>query len=90
VCLSTPFGKRGFFHREWVEGQRWHRVEVPADECPRITREFLEEERKSLGSWYRQEYECEFVDTLDQVFSYEVVMGALTSDVQPLFSTVGA
>jgi hypothetical protein len=46
---------------------------------------------QDLGSWwYRQEYECEFVDTLDQVFTYETVMGALTSGVQPLFSSFGA
>jgi hypothetical protein len=90
VALSTPFGKRGFFHQEWTDGNGWHKVKVTAEQCPRISPAFLAEERKALGSWwYRQEYECEFVDTLDQVFSYETVMGALTSDVQPLFSAIG-
>jgi hypothetical protein len=91
VALSTPFGKRGFFYHEWAEGDGWHKVKITAEQCPRISPEFLAEERKALGSWwYRQEYECAFVDTLDQVFSYEAVMGALTSEVQPLFSPVGA
>jgi len=50
---------------------------------------FLEEEWASLGEWwYRQEYLCEFVETVDQVFSYESVMGAITPEVKPLFGTV--
>jgi Terminase large subunit, T4likevirus-type, N-terminal len=91
VCLSTPFGRRGFFHAEWTEGDGWHKVKVAAEQCPRISPEFLAEERKALGPWwYRQEYECEFVDVVDQIFTYESVMGALSTDVQPLFSSVGA
>jgi hypothetical protein len=91
LALSTPFGKRGFFHQEWVEGAGWCKVSVPAQECPRISPEFLAEERNALGPWwYRQEYECEFVDVVDQIFTYESVMGALSTDVQPLFSSVGA
>jgi hypothetical protein len=91
VALSTPFGKRGFFHQEWTEGEGWHKVKVTAEQCPRISPEFLAEERKALGPWwYRQEYECEFVDVVDQIFSYETVMGALSHDVRPLFSPVGA
>ena len=36
---------------------------MPATECPRIPKEFLEEERGQLGGlWFRQEYLCEFVD----------------------------
>ncbi len=53
VCLSTPFGKRGFFFEEWANGQRWNRLKVTADECPRISPEFLEEERRALGPhWF--------------------------------------
>lgn len=62
VCLSTPFGKRGFFWREWsAEDSDWHRVRTTWRECPRITPAFLAEERRSLGDhWVRQEYECSF------------------------------
>jgi hypothetical protein len=38
--------------------------------------------------WYRQEYLCEFVATTDQVFAYDLVMGALTDEVSPLFPVV--
>lgn len=86
VCLSTPFGKRGFFHEEWTHGHGWERVKITALDCPRISREFLEEEKRALGDWwYRQEYMCEFVETEDQCFSYDLVMQAVTSDVAPLF-----
>lgn len=87
VALSTPFGKRGFFHREWTEGgPDWERVKVPATECPRISPAFLEQERRALGDWwYRQEYLCDFTETIDQVFSYDDVMAALDDDLEPLF-----
>jgi predicted phage terminase large subunit-like protein len=61
VCLSTPFGRQGWFYEAWQKEQGWRRVKITAAECPRISKEFLAEERAALGGlWYRQEYECEF------------------------------
>jgi hypothetical protein len=62
ICLSTPFGKRGFFWREWeAEGDAWKRIRITWHDCPRITPGFIDEERRSLGdAWVRQEYECSF------------------------------
>jgi len=87
VLLSTPFGRRGFFHHEWTEGgESWARVKVTARECPRIPRAWLDAEREAIGDWwFRQEYECEFVETLDQVFSYDLVTGAVNPEIAPLF-----
>jgi hypothetical protein len=87
VLLSTPFGKRGFFHHEWTEGgSAWKRVKITAWDCPRISREWLEAERAAIGDWwFQQEYEVEFTDTIDQVFRYADVMQAVTSEVAPLF-----
>jgi hypothetical protein len=86
VCLTTPFGKRGFFYEEWTGDGIWNRVKVTAKECPRITQKFLEEERASLGEWwYRQEYECSFSDTADQFFRTVDVERAFSDDVTPLF-----
>src|SRR6185369_8232844 len=54
--LSTPWGKRGFFHKEWTEGSGWNRVMIRATECPRITPAFLAGEKLSLpDSVFRQE-----------------------------------
>ena len=86
MMMSTPFGKRGVFYEEWENGTGWERYTVTAEEVPRISPEFLEEERQSLGEWwYRQEYFCEFMDTVDQVFATEVVERAVTEEVKPLF-----
>jgi Terminase large subunit, T4likevirus-type, N-terminal len=87
ILLSTPFGERGFFHHEWTEGgATWQRVQVKAADCPRIPAEWLEAERAVIGQWwYAQEYECQFVATLDQVFGYELVTDAVNSDIEPIF-----
>lgn len=90
MMLSTPYGKRGVFFEEWTSGVGWERYEVPATACPRISREFLEEERQSLPARiYRQEYLCSFEETEDQVFSYEDVEAAISGEVTPLFGAVG-
>jgi hypothetical protein len=88
MMLTTPYGKRGAFYEEWTSGHGWERYEVPVRDCPRISEEFLEEERRALHSWvYRQEYECSFEETEDQVFTTDVVERAVTSEVTPLFGT---
>ncbi len=86
VCLTTPFGKRGFFYNEWTGDGPWNRIKVTAKECPRISEKFLEEEKASLGEWwYQQEYECSFSDTTDQVFRTADIERAFSDDVPPLF-----
>jgi hypothetical protein len=91
MMLSTPAGKRGVFFEEWTEGVGWERFEVAARECPRISGAFLEEERRSLPRRiYRQEYECSFEETDDQVFSYEDIEAAISPEVTPLFPTLAA
>ncbi len=86
VCLSTPFGRRGWFHDEWTGPRAWERVRATADICPRITPEFLEEELLALGErWFRQEYHCSFEDAIDAVFSGADIERAFDSLAQPLF-----
>jgi len=85
VCLSTPFGKRGWFFEGWTSTEPWDRYRIVAGECPRITPEFLRDERRVLGPrWYAQEYECSFEDTVDQVFASEDIMAAMSPDLTPL------
>jgi len=88
VLLSTPFGKRGFFHHEWAEGSPdWERIAVTGYECPRIPHDWLDAERARIGAWwFDQEYLCQFKETTDQVFAYEDVQAALSTAVTPLFA----
>jgi hypothetical protein len=88
MMMSTPYGKRGIFFEEWTNGNSavWERYEVPAIECPRISPEFLEEERRTLPPRvYRQEYACSFEDLEDQMFARDVVEAAITDEVAALF-----
>src|SRR5215208_5155316 len=92
VMLTTPYGKRGVFYEEWISGagHEWERFEVPASRCPRIPETFLMEEEESLPPFiFRQEYECSFEETEDQVFTTDLIDRAVTSDVKPLFATGG-
>ena len=84
--MSTPYGKRGFFYETWAHGgPEWERVRVRAEECGRIPAAFLEEERRTMGErWYRQEYECEFMDPVNGVFDRDLVEAAFSKDVTPL------
>src|SRR5207244_1618180 len=81
ICLSTPFGKRGWFFEAWqgsAEGKdRWDRVRITARQCPRIMPEFLAEERIELGErWFKQEYGCSFEDVVGAFFTSEALDAA--------------
>lgn len=82
--LSTPFGQRGFFYKEHESG-RWDVLKVPATDCPRISAEFLEEQRASMPeAWFRQEYLCEFTSVEDGVFDHDLVLQSISSELEPL------
>jgi hypothetical protein len=84
--MSTPHGKSGFFYETWEHGgPEWERFRAPATECARIRPEFLAEERATMGErCFRQEYLCEFEDSVSGLFDRELVDRAITGDVRPL------
>ena len=84
--MSTPCGKRGFFWETWERGgPEWDRIRAPANECERIKREFLEEERETMGERrFQQEYMCEFVETESGMFERDLVERAITREVELL------
>lgn len=88
ILMSTPYGKLGHFYEEWVNGgDEWEKIKVTAHQCPRITPEFLEGEKNSLGSlWFNQEYMGIFAERIDSVFSHDSIMESFSSDVKPLFN----
>jgi hypothetical protein len=90
ILMSTPFGRRGHFFNIWDGGGPvWERISVPATECPRISPGFLDAERAETTEWrFRQEYMCEFVETEDQIFGFDLVRRAFDDAVEPLFDTV--
>jgi hypothetical protein len=89
VALSTPFGRRGWWHDAWFSPtEQWERYEITADDCPRITAEFLAEERTALGEQaFMQEYYNRFVETSGSVFRWADIEALLEGGegIQPLF-----
>ena len=83
ALLSTPFGERGFFWKEWASGgERWLRVEGKATECARISAEVLEEERAAQSAeWFAQEYLCSFVGMENQAFRKEWLETAVAEGI---------
>lgn len=90
LTLSTPFGKRGWFFETWGDPERLARFahwRVTWRHCPRITPDFIEEERLELGDrWFRQEWETSFEDAVDAVFAADLIEQAKADDVKPLFA----
>jgi hypothetical protein len=83
ILMSTPFGKRGHFFEEWESGNGWKKIKVTSDMCPRIDGAILEEQRRSMGDmFFKQEYECEFVDNEQQTFSYEILRDAFDEKLE--------
>jgi hypothetical protein len=66
ICLSTPFGRRGYFYEAWAKGgDDWQRVDVPVSMVPRVSQKYLDRARREMGdSWYRQEFCCS-LETLE-------------------------
>jgi hypothetical protein len=86
ILLSTPRGKRGFFFDVWSEGSDWNRTRITARECPRISEQWLLKEKESMpGFWFRQEYLCEFVESVDSVFSFDEVQATLSDTLEPFY-----
>jgi hypothetical protein len=84
VALSTPFGTRGWWFEAWRSPEPWQRFQIPAEQCPRISAEFLDEERRTMGDWwFRQEYGCDFLDAETQPFSREDIDRAFEEEVEP-------
>jgi hypothetical protein len=85
LALSTPWGQGGWWHDAWVNGDDWEKHMITAQQCPRISPAFLEEERRSMPrAVFQSEYMCEFTESVDSVFGYDEVMAALYNDAQPL------
>jgi hypothetical protein len=86
LALSTPYGRRGWWWEAWqAEDQDWERFEVPATACARIDAAFLAEERRALGSYYDQEFLCQFLDAEMALFTAAAIDKLFDTDAAPLF-----
>jgi len=88
ILMSTPFGRRGHFFHIWNEQRdSWESHEITAEMCPRITKEFLAGERRT-NFWFDQEYHCVFTETINQLFSFDLVQSMLEHEDGPAFGSM--
>ncbi len=86
ILLSTPNGRRGFFYREWSSSRTWDRFFSPTAECPRVSPEYLEEQRQSMPEiLFRQEFNCEFLDSSTSFFPELLLERAIDDTLDPFF-----
>lgn len=87
IALSTPAGRRGAFYEYWhANDQTWTRIKVSAEECPRISAEFLAEELRELGpTRYAEEYGLKFIDNQESAFPTAIIDRAFTNELAPLW-----
>jgi Terminase large subunit, T4likevirus-type, N-terminal len=87
IALSTPAGRRGFFYEAWHDDTDWLRIRVSVSQCPRISKEFLADELKTLGPMrFSEEYQLEFRDDLESVFLGDLIDRAFSHEVTPLWT----
>jgi len=86
ILLSTPNGKTGHFHKIWTEGgPEWLKIKVTADQIPRISPEFLANERLNMTeSQFLQEYFGEFQEAEGAVFSSDLFRSLANPDISAL------
>jgi hypothetical protein len=87
IALSTPAGRRGWFYEAWIgDDPSWHRVRVPASECPRLSKEFLDSELRALGPRiFSEEYSLAFLDDQLAMFPSALIEAAFDNDLKPLW-----
>jgi hypothetical protein len=86
IMASTPWGPSGIFYEIWMsEGPDWEKTIIVATDCPRITPEFLEQERERMGLFFEQEYFGRFLASENAVFSLIQIQRTLDDGVLPLF-----
>jgi Terminase large subunit, T4likevirus-type, N-terminal len=81
ILLSTPNGRRGFFHDIWHDtGDDWERTRVVASDVPHRYPMGLEFFRRRMPlEYFQQEFECAWLDTEGGLFSYDDIEAALAA-----------
>jgi hypothetical protein len=83
IEMSSPNGRRGHFFENWEHGQGVERIRIIGRQCPRISPEFLEQQRRKLGPMlFAQEFEGEFIDAQSSAFASDMIEQALVHDFE--------
>lgn len=91
IAMSSAGAQEGFFFEAWTKEDGWEKIEIRADECPWVTADELEKERRRLPERiYQREYENRFMEKTGAVLSPEVIADMFSDDVVPLGKAIHA
>ena len=82
IFLSTPWGRNHFFYRAFMN-PNYSVHHVRSGECPLITKEFLDEQRRNMtAETYRMEYEAEFTEAATSFFPQDLIRSCVDSEME--------
>ncbi|MEO9365992.1 MULTISPECIES: phage terminase large subunit [Candidatus Nitrosocaldus] len=87
--ISTPYKKDHIFYQIYTSTSNsndWHKFRIPSSMNPLISKEFLAMQEQSLGIYYKQEYEAEYIDDHTGIFNISKVI--LDTDLQLDINTI--
>jgi phage FluMu gp28-like protein len=85
VLISTPNLRDDYFDTQWCDGHSYNRIQVTADECRRISPEWLEDQRKALPPFiFDREYRCIPMEATNAMFGGDLLARAFSEEVSPL------
>jgi hypothetical protein len=85
IIASTPEGKRGLFWETWTNGgPEWLKLHNTVHQCPRISREFIETQRRKGDAYFKKEYEGQFVESGLYLLGRDQVERLITDKEEPL------
>jgi hypothetical protein len=85
VAPTTPAGRRGWFYREWREGEDWRRIRVPVEANKHVgAGKIAAARRRMTPAEYSVEYGLSFGGSEDALFPAEIVEAAMDRNVRLL------
>jgi len=85
LAPSTPWGQQGWWYDACVNnpGGEWLYIEADWTQCPRITPQFIANERATFGDeWVQQEFECKFLKAARSAFRAEDIDAVFDEEVE--------
>jgi len=82
ILLSTPWGCQNIFYRAFSDPS-YSVHHVRSSDCPLISREFLEEQRRNMTVMaYDMEYNALFVEPASSYFTQELIKGCIDPEME--------
>lgn len=83
--LSTPYDKDHFFYRAFNK-TNWSVYHLPSSANPKISKEFLDEQRDTVGELrFQREYEAQFVDDVNSYFPMSLIRPCIDPELSEVY-----